>query len=134
LFETIINVLCSAIFTIVANVSGQSTSVFADGEAQRVYDLLDGLGCIGSRACPRLNDFTPTTACDYKLNYLKCNDAGRLAHLYVDLLVWFAVYNCGVVGDCSDLNDQGLTGTFASNLNSFSALTSLYGRFCGFQV
>jgi hypothetical protein len=74
-------------FAIVANVCAQSTSEFADGEAQRVYDLLDGLGCIGNENCTRLGDFTPTTACDYKLNYLKCNNAGLLSYLYVDLLV-----------------------------------------------
>jgi hypothetical protein len=74
-------------FAIVANVSAQSTSVFADGEAQRVYDLLDGLGCIGNSNCARFDEFTPTTACNYQPGYLQCNSAGRLAYLYVDLLV-----------------------------------------------
>jgi hypothetical protein len=74
-------------FAIVANVSAQSTSEFANGEGQRVYDLLDGLGCIGNINCTDLGDFTPTTACNYKPSVLKCNDAGRLAYLYVDLLV-----------------------------------------------
>jgi hypothetical protein len=72
-------------FTIVANVCAQSTSVFADGEAQRVYDLLYGLGCIGNSNC-QLDDFTPTTVCDYRPSYLKCNEAGLVLFLYVDLL------------------------------------------------
>jgi hypothetical protein len=118
---------------IVANVTAQSTSEFAADEGQRVYDLLDGLGCIGNANC-RLNDFTPTTACDYTPAYLKCNDAGLLSYLYVDSLVWFAVYNCGVVGDCSDLSVQGLTGTFPSNVNTFSALTWLYVLFRCFRI
>jgi hypothetical protein len=63
-------------------VNAQSMSVFAPGEGQRVYDLLDGLGCIGNSDCTTLGDFTPTTACDYKPNYLKCNDAGLLSYLY----------------------------------------------------
>jgi hypothetical protein len=67
-------------FAIVANVSAQS--VFAMGEAQRAYDLLDGIGCIDNTRCG-LGDFTPTTACDYKPGYLKCNDTGLLSYLYV---------------------------------------------------
>jgi hypothetical protein len=85
--EIVLIVLGSVVFSIIANVSAQSNSTFAPGEAQRVYDLLDGLGCIGNINCTDLGDFTPTTACDYKLNYLKCNGAGRLSHLCVDLLV-----------------------------------------------
>jgi hypothetical protein len=80
-------VLFSVVFAIVANVSAQSTSEFADGEGQRVYDLLDGLGCIGNSNCTELGEFTPTTACDYKPTSLRCNDTGLLSHLYVDLLV-----------------------------------------------
>jgi hypothetical protein len=75
--------LCSVVFTIVTNVSAQSASVFAAGEAQRVYDLLDGLGCIGNSNCSALGDFTPTTACDYKPDYLTCNRAGLLSFLFV---------------------------------------------------
>jgi hypothetical protein len=87
LFETVVIVLGSVVFSIIANVSAQSNSTFAPGEGQRVYDLLDGLGCIGNSNCDDLGDFTPTTACDYNTTYLKCNNAGFLAHLYVDLLV-----------------------------------------------
>jgi hypothetical protein len=75
------------VFAIVATVSAQSNPTFAAGEAQRVYDLLDGLGCIGNENCTLLGDFTPTTACDYKPTFLKCNNAGLLSYLYVDLLV-----------------------------------------------
>jgi hypothetical protein len=57
-------------------VNAQSTSVFAAGEAQRVYDLLDGLGCIGNVNCTLLGDFTPTTSCETKPSFLKCNAAG----------------------------------------------------------
>jgi hypothetical protein len=63
-------------------VNAQSTSAFAAGEAQRVYDLLDGLGCIGNVDCAALGDFTPTTACNYNTSHLKCNAAGRLSYLY----------------------------------------------------
>jgi hypothetical protein len=75
-------------FAAVSNVSGQSTSVFADGEAQRVYDLLDGLGCIGNANCWRLGDFTPNSSCDYNPGYVECNDAGRLGFLCVYVLVY----------------------------------------------
>jgi hypothetical protein len=75
------DVLCSVMFAVVANVTAQSTSQFAPGEGQRVYDLLDGLGCVGNANCSFLGDFTPTTACNYRISYLKCNDAGLLAHL-----------------------------------------------------
>jgi hypothetical protein len=51
-------------FTIISMVNGQSTSVFADGEAKRVYDLLNGLECIVNSNCPALADFTPASACD----------------------------------------------------------------------
>jgi hypothetical protein len=73
---------CSVVFAIVANVIAQSNSTFAPGEAQRVYDLLDGLGCIGNEGCG-FNDFTPTTACDYKSDVryeIRCR-LGRLEHL-----------------------------------------------------
>jgi hypothetical protein len=70
-------------FAVVVHVSGQSNSTFAPGEAQRVYDLLDGLGCIGNINCTRLGDFTPTTACDYKPSHMQCNNAGLLSYLYV---------------------------------------------------
>jgi hypothetical protein len=65
----------------VAIAIAQSLSSFAPGEAQRVYDLLDGLGCIGNINCTDLGDFTPTTACDYKRQNLKCDANGRLADL-----------------------------------------------------
>jgi hypothetical protein len=58
----------------------QSTSIFASGEAQLVYDLLDGLGCIGNANC-QLGDFTPTTRCDYKTTFLECDSNGRLDFL-----------------------------------------------------
>jgi hypothetical protein len=74
-------------FAIVANVSAQSNSTFAPGEGQRVYDLLDGLGCIGNINCTDLGDFTPTTACDYRPRYLGCDNAGLLSYLYV-LIYW----------------------------------------------
>jgi hypothetical protein len=107
-------------------VNAQSTSVFAPGEAQRVYDLLDGLGCIGNSYCSNLGDFTPTTACDYSPGFLDCNSAGLLSHLYdVCARVLFACCNCRVIGCGSFLKDQGLTGTIGSNLHTFSALTFL---------
>jgi hypothetical protein len=62
-------------------VNAQSTLVFAAGEGQRVYDLLDGLGCIGNSKCSNLGDFTPTTACDYKPPLLQCNSDGLLSYL-----------------------------------------------------
>jgi hypothetical protein len=86
-FTIVINALCSVMFAVVANVIAQSTSVFAPGEGQRVYDLLDGLACIGNVNCTHFGEFTPTTACNYQPNYLKCNNAGLLSYLYVDLLV-----------------------------------------------
>jgi hypothetical protein len=82
-----VHVLCSVMFAIVANVSAQSNSTFADGEGQRVYDLLDELGCIGNSKCTKLGDFMPTTACNYQPSYMKCNNAGLLSYLYVDLLM-----------------------------------------------
>jgi hypothetical protein len=68
--------LCS-----VANVNAQSTFLFAPGEAQRVYDLLDGLGCIDNDNCHALRDFTPTSSCSANLAYLKCDSQGFLEHL-----------------------------------------------------
>jgi hypothetical protein len=44
---------------------------FREGEAQRLYDVLDGLGCFESDKC-ELSDFKPTTACDYKPDHLQC--------------------------------------------------------------
>jgi hypothetical protein len=126
--------MCSFMFAIVANVSAQPAPArrFATGEGKRVYDLLDGLGCIGNSKCANLGDFTPTIACDYK-PFLKCNNVGLLAHLYVDacLCESFDVTVSLVFGDRSELSNQGLTGTFASNLNTFSALTWLYVVFFG---
>jgi hypothetical protein len=66
----------------VAIANAQSTSEFAAGEGQRVYDLIDGLGCIGNANCTKLGDFTPTTACNYNINYLRCDFNGQLAQLY----------------------------------------------------
>jgi hypothetical protein len=131
-YEIVVDVLCSVVLAIVASVSAQSNSTFAAGEGQRLYDLLDGLGCIGNENCTRLGDFTPTTACDYKPNTLICNDDGLLVALYVDLVV-SGCGNC-VVGNRSDASYQRLTGTFASNLNTFSALTWLYVLFRVFQI
>jgi hypothetical protein len=61
---------------------------FAPGEGQRVYDLLDGLGCIGNVKC-RLAAFTPTTGCDKNALNLKCDASGRLSYLY------------NICGDCA---------------------------------
>jgi hypothetical protein len=57
--------------------------MFAFGEAQRVYDLLVGLGCIGNENCTKLGDFNRSTLCDYRPAIMKCNDDGLLTHLSV---------------------------------------------------
>jgi hypothetical protein len=81
LFKVLISISpISYLFEIVTSVvNAQSTAAFADGEGQRVYDLLDGLGCIGHSNCD-LSNFTPTTPCNDRGEILKCDD-GRLAHL-----------------------------------------------------
>jgi hypothetical protein len=56
---------------------------FTRGEALRVYDLLDGLGCMSNPAC-FFNDFTTTTECGYKSNgvsTLECDASGFLVNL-----------------------------------------------------
>jgi hypothetical protein len=73
--------LYSIVYPIVSMVEAQTKFQFASGEGQRVYDLLDGLGCIGNSQCTLFGDFKPTTACSYQPNFLKCDDNGRLAHL-----------------------------------------------------
>jgi hypothetical protein len=65
----------------VSVVGAQSSTTFAAGEGQRVYDLLDDLGCIGNIDCTALGDFTPTTACDYRNEDMRCDSSGRLAYL-----------------------------------------------------
>jgi hypothetical protein len=77
---------------VLAFVNAQSFSMFADGEGQRVYDLLDGLGCIGNTDCINLGSFTPTTACN-RTSFLKCDSAGNLAHLYITILCCDCNYN-----------------------------------------
>jgi hypothetical protein len=65
-------VVCSVLVSIViALANGQ----FATDEAQRLYDLLDGLGCFESETC-ELSDFTPTIACDYNFEHLQCGASG----------------------------------------------------------
>jgi hypothetical protein len=68
-------------FALTLPVNAQSTSSFAQGEAQRVYNLLNGLGCIGNGMCAPLSNFTLSSACDSQLAHLKCNAVGQLAHL-----------------------------------------------------
>jgi hypothetical protein len=57
-----------------------SKSIFAAGEAQLVYDLLNGLGCIGNDNC-RLKDFVPTAQCDFVQTEIQCSEQGRLIFL-----------------------------------------------------
>jgi hypothetical protein len=77
--------------TILAIVDAQSTSEFAAGEAQRVYDLLADLGCLGNPSCFELSDFQTTSRCDYRTSVLKCDATGRLAFLY-DTTMLFSDY------------------------------------------
>jgi hypothetical protein len=74
---------CSIVLSTVsiAIVQAQSSSSFAAGEGQRVYDMLDGLGCIGNMNCTFLNDFLPTNNCDLNPDFLRCNSDGHLIHL-----------------------------------------------------
>jgi hypothetical protein len=89
--------------------------------------LLDGLNCIGNAACD-LGDFTPTTACDYKPDSMKCDVTGRLAYMYIGLdCVKLSVWNnFGVFASYVKKGNFG--GTIASNLATFSALTQLYAN------
>jgi hypothetical protein len=98
----------SCLATQLQNVAAQSTSTFAAGEGERLFDLLNGLGCTGNASCP-FSDFTPTTACDYKPAdgndlALKCDSDGLLTHFY--------------------LQNQHLSGTI-TQLEQFSALTAM---------
>jgi hypothetical protein len=61
-------------------VNGQQLPNFAISEAQRVYDLLDGLGCIGNALCP-LTNFTKGAECGYNLDYMSCDSKGYLDRL-----------------------------------------------------
>jgi hypothetical protein len=61
-------------------VNGQSISQFAAGEGQRVYNLLDTMGCIGNPLCD-LRDFTPTSVCNGSLTALKCDGSGATIYL-----------------------------------------------------
>jgi hypothetical protein len=79
----ILSFLFIVILSLISVVNAQSTSQFATGEAQRVFDLLVGLGCIRNRMCV-LHDFMPTTACNENLSVMKCDDFGRLSFLYVE--------------------------------------------------
>jgi hypothetical protein len=72
----------SLLMCVVAIANAQSATQFAAGEAQRVFDLLDGLGCFGNIDCT-LKDFTPTAECDFDTNYLKCNGTGHMEYLCV---------------------------------------------------
>jgi hypothetical protein len=54
--------------------------LFADGEAQRVYDLLDGLGCIGNPCF--FQNFTIDNTCDYHGSLLlACDASGHVIQL-----------------------------------------------------
>jgi hypothetical protein len=68
------------LFALIAIVVAQPEP-FAAGEAQRVYDLLDGLGCIGNVNCTYLGNFTPTSTCEGRVGNLKCDAQGLLAYL-----------------------------------------------------
>jgi hypothetical protein len=57
---------------------------FKPDEAERVYDLLNELGCIGNLNCG-FHDFTPTTNCGYKTGpdfVMTCTDDGFLGYMY----------------------------------------------------
>jgi hypothetical protein len=69
-------IICFVSFT-----NAQSSSLFASGEGERVYNLLDGLGCIGNTKCTQLRDFTSSTACNYKPQEMKCDSSGKLSFL-----------------------------------------------------
>lgn len=76
-------VLCSVLSAIVSVANGQyngGTNSFAPGEAQRLYDLLDGLGCIGNSMC-ELSDFTTTKPCNYRGMPLRCTSQGRVMRM-----------------------------------------------------
>jgi hypothetical protein len=58
----------------------QSSKIFATGEAQRIYNLLDGIGCFSNDQCV-LKDFTVSSKCDHNTAALSCNTAGLLTNL-----------------------------------------------------
>jgi hypothetical protein len=63
-------------------VNAQSTTTFAAGEGQRLYDLLDGLNCFGNVYC-HLKDFLPKDRCvaDFPNLKVECDANGFLTHL-----------------------------------------------------
>jgi hypothetical protein len=61
-------------------VVAQSTTTFAAGEAQRVYNLLDELGCFETSKCD-LKDFEPSKQCDFKTQKMRCDATGRVLYL-----------------------------------------------------
>jgi hypothetical protein len=114
--------------TIVSVVNGQTwtgtSNGFASGEAQRLYDLLDGLGCIGNSNCV-LGDFTPTSACNDISMRLRCNNAGRVSQLYAQLLFVVVGSLLTLLFNHSALGSQGLTGTIGSVFSTFRDLQRL---------
>jgi hypothetical protein len=71
------------LWLLVEFVSAQSTTMFAAGEGERLYELLDGLGCFGNPMCD-LRHFTPTNACGFVSGMafeMNCTAQGLVAHL-----------------------------------------------------
>jgi hypothetical protein len=62
---------------------GAAQQTFATGEAQRVYTLLEGLGCITfNNATCQLRDFTPSSECSVDIKaWLSCDSQGYVVHL-----------------------------------------------------
>jgi hypothetical protein len=87
-----IDSFCSVLLLVVAT-TAQQVPTFLVGEALRIRDLLDGLGCIGKPECV-LKDFKTTSRCDFNVTYLKCSPGGRLAHLYSLLGRFVLVIDC----------------------------------------
>jgi hypothetical protein len=67
----------------VSLVDAQVQGGFAAGERERVTDLLTDLGCIGNVGCTTLGDFGPTTVCEHRSAYLRCNAQGFVEHMCV---------------------------------------------------
>jgi hypothetical protein len=55
---------------------------FAPGEAQRVYDFLVAVGCVGNDQC-EAHDFKPSSECTFHYGVMGCNDFGRIVSLYI---------------------------------------------------
>jgi phosphatidylserine/phosphatidylglycerophosphate/cardiolipin synthase-like enzyme len=62
-------------------VKGQGAKRFAAEEGSRVYDLLDGLGCIRQSGCGFLSNFKPFEDCNDRPEVMHCNDTGYLSFL-----------------------------------------------------